>query len=113
MASICEYCGNSFSSIYILKTHQKNSKYCIDLQMKTNSNANSELCICEFCAGSFASNTISRHLLTCKIKKQLSIEDDKLRIKELENELLKKDISIQALQMEIKNITIPAVSVLP
>ena len=82
----CEFCNNTFSSSYNLKTHQKSAKFCLKLQgqeiIKPDDN------ICEYCENSFSvKQSLDRHYLTCNVKKIEQKLIDLLK-------LLKKKISI-------------------
>jgi hypothetical protein len=108
---ICEYCSNSFKNKIILKNHQNRAKYCITIQQTKNILRDNELKKCIFCLKSYASNTLKRHLDTCKIKKEVEKENKKLKKKEYKKkdctsciELNDKNILIKNLEEEIKNL---------
>jgi hypothetical protein len=103
----CEHCNSEFKTISSLNLHKKTAKYCLKKQ-KSSSN---EVCslnntvesICKFCEKSFSINYIKTHVLTCNSYLEY-------RIKELENQLLDKDLEIKNLvidkDLEIKNLVI-------
>ena len=93
----CEHCNSEFKTISSLNLHKKTAKYCLKKQ-KSSSN---EVCslnntvesICKFCEKSFSINYIKTHVLTCNSYLEY-------RIKELENQLLDKDLEIKNLVIE-------------
>ena len=80
----CEFCNNTFSSSYNLKTHQKSAKFCLKLQgqeiIKPDDN------ICEYCENSFSvKQSLDRHYLTCNVKKNRTEVDRLTKIIEEKN----------------------------
>lgn len=58
----CQFCNNTFSSLSVLTKHQKNTRYCLSIQNKTNNNFK-----CMFCEKIFTSNDKkNRHHNICK-----------------------------------------------
>ena len=73
----CGFCHNTFTTKYVMKNHQKRTKYCLGLQQKINGlKVVSELYKCDACYLEMAIENKSRHLNNCKeiykntIKKQ-------------------------------------------
>jgi hypothetical protein len=96
----CEFCTNKFKSLQAVKGHQKRTKYCIKIQKQKIDKEliSTDLKTCDFCQKEFASDTIPRHLKTCKekIKKESEIvQEDLTKVKDeliKENDTLKKRI---------------------
>lgn len=66
--SVCEFCNNTFKNDYILKTHQKQAKYCLKLQNKI---IDSQY-ICEWCTNCYTRKyDLVRHRTTCMIKQHI------------------------------------------
>jgi hypothetical protein len=92
MKEECEFCKNKLSNKGNLILHQKNNKKCLELQKSLLIEINSDLKECDFCKKKFSFYTISRHLLSCKSKKEIERKDE---ISELKDEIseLKDEIS--------------------
>ena len=68
----CEFCKKTFSSKSNLVAHQKSTKYCLELQGKTNNDF-----VCQYCSRTFTLyKTLSEHINVCK-KKQIKEEEEK------------------------------------
>ena len=68
----CEFCKKTFSSKSNLVSHQKSTKYCLELQGKTNNDF-----VCQHCSRTFTLyKTLSEHINVCK-KKQIKQEEEK------------------------------------
>jgi hypothetical protein len=96
----CQYCKKIFKNTSSLNFHQKNTKYCLEIQGKINSNYN-----CIYCNKNFTTKQhLNNHLDICKEK-----EIDQLKKgKEIEQLKKEKDKEIEALKkekdMEIKHL---------
>ena len=106
---ICNFCKNKFATIKILKTHQKNAKYCVDIQIKTNTIFN-----CGYCEKTYHKvEELSNHHLNCfnKIKKdqEEKIKIQEIQLQEKDKQLQEKDKQIADLQNKLENIAIKAV----
>lgn len=97
----CQFCKNIFKSFSNMKHHQRNTKYCIDIQLKNSEEVEHRLIECIYCQKSFASHMFKRHLENCKIKKEKKIIDLESIVKEKENEL--QDV-IKLKEREFENI---------
>jgi hypothetical protein len=82
----CEYCKSEFKTISSLNLHKKTAKYCLKKQATSEDKKLEN--ICEFCGKSFSRNYTKTHILSC-------ISYFEYRIKELENQLLDKDLEIK------------------
>jgi len=80
----CKYCRNIFKTKYILQCHQKRAKYCLAIQKNTNVQYTNTLYTCEFCSKQMAQDTKSRHLQSCRSKKD---NETKNLINNLQQEL--------------------------
>lgn len=70
----CEYCNKTFACKYNLRSHQRRAKFCIEIQRKFNNIIKTDLVVCEYCMSEHTSSKITKHLLTCKAKKQVDIQ---------------------------------------
>jgi hypothetical protein len=85
MSLICEYCDKSFNSKSNLIYHQKNTKYCLDIQ-----GINIDEFFCNFCDKRFVSKyTLSKHIEICKEKKATIEENKNTKMEILEKDLEK------------------------
>ena len=124
----CEFCKSNFSCKSSLNYHQKNVKYCLDIQKQLNTSFKEVLFKCEYCNKDFNSKKIYvRHKDTCKKKliqeniseKDIEINNLKLQYeKELEkkkniyekeiieykNELKNKNEQLKKIENELDNI---------
>lgn len=65
----CIHCHKLFSTRFTLKTHQKTTKSCIDIQEKNGVTVDKKLFDCSFCTKSLTTSTrLNGHLLICKQK---------------------------------------------
>ena len=91
----CEFCKNKLQNKYILVTHQKTNKKCLDLQQKINNVViENKLSNCLFCEKSYSIPNLKNHLLVCQKKKMFDIKqkyENKIEeiIKEYENKIEK------------------------
>ena len=92
----CEYCNNFFKNNNVLKTHQLNTKYCIEIQNSNNLESKNNLKNCKYCEKLFTSYKMSRHLETCKSKKE---SDDPVPTLKKEIEVLKTDYDLLKKEM--------------
>jgi hypothetical protein len=82
----CNFCKKSYNSLSSLNYHQKNAKFCLELQNKLK---NGELIRCDFCLKEFTSKKyLNQHNEICKQKKTIEQTDTKR-----ENDKLHKEIS--------------------
>jgi hypothetical protein len=99
---VCEYCKKNFTTAYSLKTHQKTTKYCLEIQ-----NKEVEPCYnCNYCNKTFnIKSTYSSHILVCREKKiQEEQENYNMllkKVKELEKSLYQKDKTINELRIKL------------
>ena len=68
----CQFCNKTFSTVYKMKNHQKNAKYCLKLQRKN-------ACIC---GEMFVTvEKLTQHQMFCKdFVKDMKAIDDKIEI---------------------------------
>lgn len=105
----CEFCHKKFSTKQNLLYHQKNTKYCLDLQGKSNENF-----MCEYCNKVFTcKQRLTIHIKeTCKLKNKKSFEDEMKKLnedfihfkKESKNKLKEKDKIIYKLESKIEKL---------
>ena len=79
----CQFCKNTLKNKYILLTHQKTNKKCLDIQHKINNVIENKLTNCSFCEKSYSFQNLKSHLLVCKKKKKL---DNQQKIDEIKKE---------------------------
>ena len=115
----CEFCKKILSSLKSLKSHQQKTKYCLDIQGKSNIKCKF---ICDFCNKNFfTKDSVSRHKKVCKKEiEKLYIEQIEYKIKleeqeegykiKLEKQEEEYKIQIEKLQKIIENIAVKAVS---
>lgn len=102
---ICNFCGKKLATDYILKSHQKTTKYCLDIQ-------NKQLEVnytCEFCNKTFnRGDVLRRHHKTCKqnennthhsAKKRL--EETTLKLEQVNSQLEENKKTLEAKETEI------------
>ena len=85
----CEYCKKTFVSKSNLSTHQKTTKYCLEIQGKTSNGFK-----CEYCDKIYTqSQALDTHLKICSEKKKIFIKQKEVEssqtIKKLESEITK------------------------
>ena len=108
----CEFCKKEFSTKKNLNTHQKTTKYCLEIQKNmneiTNIDIESNLHNCEFCNKKFNLKcSLNRHLESCKEKIDFDLKKRNDIIKELEIkekvdfELKEKNNLIEKLENEL------------
>lgn len=118
----CEFCGSTFSKGCNLITHKKTAKYCLEIQGKKDSSF-----VCDRCGKKFNYNTnLTRHKKVCKSEvnekdqliedltasskekdeiiacKDEELENAKIRVKELEKEVLELKIKLANGEGQIK-----------
>jgi len=105
MTLTCEYCKKLFSNKYVLKNHQKTTKYCLKLQNKKSE----ENYICNNCNSTFSLKAhLKTHMKTCKVTnsiKELKISyEDKIKTitEEYESKLKDKEEKIKTIIAEYK-----------
>ena len=82
----CEFCEKVFSNKTNLKRHQKTVASCLELKGKTLIGY-----ICDYCNGSYAEKSgLNRHLLSCKVKRDVDIKQDVTGIKVRYNKKISK-----------------------
>ena len=65
----CSYCNNTFTTLNILKTHQKNAVYCKIIQKQRGIDVIDTSHTCSYCKRKFpAKHELSRHHGTCRAK---------------------------------------------
>jgi hypothetical protein len=96
----CEFCASELNSKASLKVHQKQAKYCIQLQLNVDKTTTTT---CSYCLKDVNKFRINRHTSTCrgKIKQTMQelesvVDSQKIRILELEieNKLLARNRDI-------------------
>jgi hypothetical protein len=85
----CEYCKKTFVSKSNLSTHQKTTKYCLEIQGKTSNGFK-----CEYCNKIYTqSQALDTHIKICSEKKKIFIKQKEVEsavtIKKLESEISK------------------------
>jgi hypothetical protein len=85
----CEFCKKTFISKSNLTTHQKTTKYCLEIQGKTSGGFK-----CEYCHKIYTqSQTLHSHVETCKEKEKQILSQKETesikQIKKLESEITK------------------------
>lgn len=121
--NICEYCNSELKTKHSLKKHQNYNKKCLEIQSNDNNSTIKNKFECEFCNKDFTSNYyLNHHLLSsnaCKIieKQNKLIDDQKIEIKNQNNEIQKllskiEDLQKQndTLQNNMKEIVLKSVS---
>ena len=91
MSHECQYCKKKLSTKSNLNLHQKTTSSCLDIQKSLNISVVSLKVVCEFCNDTFGKHTLSRHLLTCKVKP--SKESNELVQAKQEIATLKEELS--------------------
>jgi hypothetical protein len=85
----CEFCQKDFSTKGTLLSHQKTTKYCLEIQGKNV--GNNSIFKCEYCDKTFTlKHNLNDHIIICKEKPKKEIENRyKKLIKEHNNEIKK------------------------
>lgn len=100
--NLCKFCNNIFINDYSLKLHQKNAKYCIEIQKKMHtinlSKSNHKIC-CAYCDATFIKELFDTHSDEC-------VKRLKALISEKENII--RDLEMKVFRMKIKGISDPA-----
>ena len=92
----CQFCKNTLKNKYILVTHQKTNKKCLDVQQKINNTIENKLTKCTFCEKSYSTQNLKSHLLVCKKKKNFDNEKNyEKKIEEIQKNYEKKIEEIQ------------------
>ena len=92
---LCEFCKKEFSTKTNLIVHQKNAKYCLEIQGKENKNFG-----CEYCKKGFTSRqTLNEHLDICKEKQKNEYVLMEIKYKETIKKL-EYDMHIKYVEME-------------
>ena len=113
MSYRCEFCDKMFKQKYNLSKHQKNAKYCLELQKATK---------CLTCNRTFSNKySLSRHLLACQKIEENNNSDEyyfdiiqekdrqlKRQKDEYEKRISELNQQVQNLQDKIENIAIQA-----
>ena len=97
MSTICEYCNTEFKNKSSLKYHQKNTKYCLEIQGKKQTNY-----ICNLCDKVLSSKQkLEHHQTICvKNKREINLE---ILLQENEETILKQKIEIINLKKQEEN----------
>ncbi len=109
----CQYCGKNFSSKSNLLNHQKNAKYCLEIQLSQQQNTKdlkqtkdkislrNEKIECEYCNGRFShKSSYTRHKTICKAK---TVDNELLQsINERDNEIYVLKQTIKELDRTIR-----------
>ena len=91
MSHECQYCKKTLSTKSNLKLHQKTTSSCLDIQKSLSIDIISLKVACEYCNETFTKPSLSRHLLTCKVKP--SKESNELVQAKQEIATLKEELS--------------------
>ncbi len=101
--SVCNYCKNQFSSKKIMESHQRKTKYCLEIQKQNNPDVYVITFDCDFCDKKFLrKGDYSRHQETCKLKHSNDIT---------ELILLKQEIQVlknENIDLKLKNAVLEA-----
>ena len=101
----CEYCKKNFSNKFILKNHQLNAKYCLELRKKDNENFK-----CSYCKKNLASKwSLDNHLDNCVDKFKMLLEEKEIDIIHYKESILKLEIQNKELLLQIKEMAYTAI----
>ena len=109
----CKFCNNTFQNFSILNHHQKNAKYCLEIQLKEKQVAFQ----CQFCTKTLSSKqSLDRHSKICNIKNvdKKGVESspnilEKYNMKcrenvEMRQEMMNMNLKLQKYQQEIQRL---------
>jgi hypothetical protein len=104
----CEFCKHKFTTKSILKTHQKNSKYCLDIQGKNQSNKFE----CKCCHKLYTQKIdLQRHQLICSgLKIHYIVVEKDNKINQLEHKIQEQKDQIQGLQDKLHEALLKSIS---
>jgi len=110
----CEFCEKEYKNISSLNFHKKSAKFCLEKQGKENPEFK-----CHYCQKIYSrKESLENHTEVCKakplddeitrLKKQIIIKnnEEKLKIKELEDIVKEKDKTIEKLESKILTISL-------
>jgi hypothetical protein len=96
MSYICEFCNKEFSSNSNLKIHKKTAKYCLNLQIRNDSDIEKKeipTFECEFCNKQFnLKHVLLTHYKSCK-EKIIEKDNEFIKLKDNEIKLLKEELN--------------------
>lgn len=98
----CTYCHTTFIERSALTRHTKTSKKCLEIQCKLNVKVVSQLVPCKYCTKQYDPSTMSRHLLTCKMKTQHQIQYLENQVSKLRTEIQSYEEKIETLQNQLQ-----------
>jgi len=103
MSFDCEFCKKTFSTKPNFIFHQKNARYCLEIQGKQNNNFK-----CTYCEKVFTTQQrINEHISnTCKFKRESTHEEEINKLKEEFQEKLKEKDTYYQQQLKEKEIYI-------
>lgn len=84
---ICQYCNKQSANKYILATHQKQTKSCLEIQKAQAVQVVEILYKCEFCNKKIAPSTTLRHQSTCKAKTKIESVNLADKVKDIQTKL--------------------------
>jgi len=88
----CEFCHKKLNTLNNLIVHKRTSKKCLLFQKEKGGDHEMQIALisCEFCNKTFSSSNLKKHLLVCKKKKKIVLENELEKLKiDHENELEK------------------------
>jgi hypothetical protein len=101
----CEFCNKEFSNISNLKYHQKNAKFCLELQNQKQTNHKCEHCNKEFSSDKY----LKQHASHCKVFKdkqeliKVKAELNEIKVRyELREQEFKKELKTKEQELEYK-----------
>ena len=95
----CQFCKKLFTTKSSLKSHQDNTKYCLEIQGKLEKH------YCKYCNKELCKRRLETHEKKCNDKTQkVEIVDVlTLKLKNYENIIIEKDKIIENLKLELEN----------
>lgn len=99
---ICNYCGKALANKYNLRNHQARTKSCLDKQRHMNMKVKEDLSQCKFCSDKYDPTTMSRHLLSCKMKAVHEVRIRDNEIVELKTKVNNLETALKAAKCEIE-----------